>query len=119
MNDRQFVEANVQLSSKPSEWAMFSFDWEGDESLQLVEMSEENQERFGCKYGLDDWAVEFLDYVGEQIRGNNFNHKDAVDSIQVATASGHGIGKSTLTAILILFIMCTRPACKGVVRDYC
>ncbi|EBI0451191.1 terminase, partial [Salmonella enterica subsp. enterica serovar Cerro] len=38
-----------------------------------------------------------------------------VEAYRCATSSGHGIGKSALTAWVILYIMSTRPFCKGVV----
>lgn len=63
------------------------------------------------------WQWEYLEALGADIRSRGFNGVDAVEPIQTATASGHGIGKSALTAWLILFIMSTRPYCKGVVTS--
>ena len=65
--------------------------------------------------GPDDWQREFLEDWGEAIRTNNFDGVQPVDAYMCATASGHGIGKSALTAWIILFIMSTRPMAKGVV----
>lgn len=63
------------------------------------------------------WQWEYLEALGEQIRARQFDGVHAVDPIQIATASGHGIGKSCLTAWLILFIMSTRAHAKGVVTS--
>jgi len=63
------------------------------------------------------WQWEYLEDLGEQIKAHGFDGINAVAPIQMATASGHGIGKSALTAWLILFIMSTRPHCKGIVTS--
>ena len=74
------------------------------------------RERFpDVEHGPDLWACDFLDALGAEIRERNFDGKTAVDPIQFATASGHGIGKSVLVAWLIKFILDTRPFSKGVV----
>jgi hypothetical protein len=56
-----------------------------------------------------------LDQLGVEIRKRGFNGRTAVEPIRFTTASGHGIGKSTLVAWLIKFILDTRPYAKGVV----
>ena len=56
-----------------------------------------------------------LDQLGEQVRTRGFDGVNPVEAIRFATASGHGIGKSTITSWLILWIMATRPFCKGTV----
>lgn len=65
--------------------------------------------------GPRDWQRKILQDIGDEVRERNFNGVDAVDPIQMATASGHGIGKSALTAWLILWIMSTRRNAKGCV----
>lgn len=65
--------------------------------------------------GPDVWQRDLLMKIGMQVLARGFNGVDPVDPIQEAIASGHGIGKSALTAWLILWIMSTRPFCKGVV----
>ena len=65
--------------------------------------------------GPDQWQVDILEEIGRQVRANDFDGVKPVDPVRIATASGHGIGKSALTAWLILWIMSTRPHCKGVV----
>lgn len=52
--------------------------------------------------GPDVWQIEVMDYIGEQLL-------TTVDAIRVAVASGHGIGKSSLMAWLILWFMSTKP----------
>jgi len=65
--------------------------------------------------GPDDWQVEFLNDVGEQVKRRCFDGVAAVDPQQHSTASGHGIGKSAIVAWLIKWILDTRPDAKGVV----
>jgi hypothetical protein len=49
------------------------------------------------------------------VKKRDFNGHTAVDPIQMATASGHGIGKSVLVVWLIKWILDTRPFSKGTV----
>lgn len=65
--------------------------------------------------GPDKWQVEELNAIGDAVKHRNFNGVDAVDPIQHAIASGHGVGKSAFTAWVILWIMSTRAHAKGVV----
>jgi hypothetical protein len=65
--------------------------------------------------GPRQWQKKILIKLGEEIKKRRFNGKDPVSAILMAVASGHGIGKSALTAWLIKFIMDTRPFAKGVV----
>lgn len=75
------------------------------------------REKYGVRYGPDYWACQFLESWGRDIEARGFDPDNPlpVDAIQKAVASGHGIGKSTLSAWIILFIMSTRPFCKGTV----
>ena len=65
--------------------------------------------------GPDDWQCDVLNDIGDAVTGRAFNGVTPVDPTRLAVASGHGIGKSALTAWLILWIMSTRPYSKGVV----
>lgn len=46
-------------------------------------------------------------------RRGRFDGRTPVAPIRMAVASGHGIGKSTLSAWITCWIMATRPGCKG------
>lgn len=65
--------------------------------------------------GPDTWQIEALTRIGEAVKARRFNGKDAVSPIRLAVSSGHGIGKSTLQAWLVCWIMSTRPNCRGTV----
>ena len=51
--------------------------------------------------GPDKWQAELLRTVGEQLR--------AGQGVRMATTSGHGVGKSSTVAWMILWFMSTRP----------
>jgi hypothetical protein len=61
------------------------------------------------------WQRDFLTEWGEEIKKRDFDGFTAVDPLLFSTVSGHGIGKSALCAMIVDFIMSTRPFCKGVV----
>tara|TARA_R110000824_G_scaffold69297_5_gene178643 strand:- start:1300 stop:2853 length:1554 start_codon:yes stop_codon:yes gene_type:complete len=99
----------------PLGYVMYVFPWKDNPTIQLVELQEPYKTRFNCDYGPDLWACEMLDQLGDEIKKRGFNGRDAVDAIRFSTASGHGIGKSTMVAWLIMFILDTRPMSMGVV----
>lgn len=63
--------------------------------------------------GPDQWQVDFLTRLGTEVRARAFDGQHAVLPIRMAVSSGHGIGKSTLVAWLVNWIMSTRPHAKG------
>ena len=65
--------------------------------------------------GPDVWQAELLTEIGTQVAARGFDGETPVLPIRVAVSSGHGIGKSTLIAWLICWIMSTRPHCHGTV----
>jgi hypothetical protein len=95
------LDAMRDCYDDPSRFVRFAFNW-GSGDLDGFD-------------GPDTWQAEFLDQVGGMVEERAFDGVHAVESIRLAVASGHGIGKSTITAWLILWIMSTRPHCKGVV----
>ena len=67
--------------------------------------------------GPDRWQREFLEDLGREVRARGFNGRDAVLPIRMATASGHGIGKTTLVAWIVNWIMSTRPHAQGTITS--
>ena len=98
--DEFLIEDIVKFYADPLGFVRYAFPW-GQGELAGREP--------------DAWQVEFLNDVGAMVRDRQFDGFNAVDPIQFATSSGHGIGKSAITAWLILWIMSTRPNAKGVV----
>lgn len=99
--DLLLAEECAQFHHDPLGWVMWAFDW-GYGELEGFD-------------GPDVWQREALQEWGEQICARGFNGVIPVDPIRMATASGHGIGKSAFTSWAILFIMSTRPYAKGIV----
>ena len=99
--DVELAEQVAQYYADPLGHVLFSYPW-GAGQLEGFE-------------GPDDWAREFLNEVGDEVSKRGFDGHTAVDPLQFSTASGHGIGKSALTAWLIRWIMDTRPYSKGIV----
>ena len=99
----------------PLGYVMYIFPWDSYAPIQIVELQEPWATKYGCKYGPEKWACEFLDELGGQIRARGFDGRTAVAPLRYTTSSGHGIGKSTLVAWIIKFILDTRPFSKGIV----
>src|SRR5882757_494295 len=65
--------------------------------------------------GPDRWQRKELWEIGQQVRERAFDGFTPVSPIRRAVASGHGIGKSALTAFVVLWLMATRPDSRGTV----
>lgn len=65
--------------------------------------------------GPDKWQREMLEDIGQKVKDRAFDGRNAVSVLRYATASGHGIGKSTIVAWITNWIMCTRHDCRGTV----
>lgn len=100
----------------PLRFVLWAFPWGTTPETSLVKLPDKWRAKYpNCEYGPDTWACEMLDEIGQEVRKRGFNGRDAVEPIRMAVASGHGIGKSCITAWLVTWIMATRPHCKGVV----
>ncbi len=98
---KQLLDAMHECHADPLKFVRIAFPW--------------NKGELAGFDGPDVWQTEILREVGAQVRANKFNGIDPVPAIREAVVSGHGCGKGTITAWLILWIMSTRPHCKGVV----
>lgn len=65
--------------------------------------------------GPDLWQRDALIRIGDAVKARKFDGVRTVEPIRIAVSSGHGIGKSTLQAWLVDWIMSTRPNCRGTV----
>ena len=99
--DMAIADQISQFYADPLGFVMFAFEWNHGDLVGF--------------HGPDDWQREFLNDVGTAVKDRKFDGVIPVDPIRMATASGHGIGKSALSAWLILWVMSTRPHSKGVV----
>ena len=113
--DEQLAEFLASCFADPLKYVMGCFPWDSEPSIQVVKLPTKYRKRFDCEWGPDEWACEFLDDLGRDIRQRGFDGTKSVLPIQYATTSGHGIGKTVLVAFLIKFILDTRPRSRGVV----
>lgn len=114
--DLELARFIARFYDDPLGFVIAAYPWDTDESIQLVKLPEPWASKYPhCKHGPDKWACEVLEEIGRQVRERRFNGHDAVKPIRIAVSSGHGIGKSFLTACIIDWIMSTRPYAKGTV----
>jgi hypothetical protein len=105
----------ARFYADPLGFVIYAFPWDQDPALRIVPLAAAYRTRFNVEFGPDAWACEFLDELGGLVKQRDFDGVHAVDAIRMAVASGHGVGKSALTAWLVNWIMCTRPFAKGIV----
>lgn len=65
--------------------------------------------------GPDAWQRDELERIGREVKERGFNGVDAVSPIRGVVSSGHGVGKTTIVAWIVAWIMSTRPHCRGTV----
>ena len=95
--EEQLITDIAEFTHDPLSFVKYSFPW-GDDELS-------------DKYP-DAWQIEILTALGDKLKHGKINAREA---IQIAIASGHGIGKSALVAWLILWALSTFEDTKGVV----
>jgi len=137
--DEELADLLAEFYADPLGHVIFSYPWDTEKSIQLVDwysddlktlipvenndkkvsvwdLMEPYRKRFpNVRFGPDWWACDFLDEVGREVKKRGFDGRKAVAPIQMATLSGHGIGKSVIVAWLIKWILDTRPLSKGIV----
>lgn len=101
--DHVLADQVAEFYADPLGFVLYAFPW--GEAHTVLE---------GAK-GPRKWQWEFLEKWGEEIKVRGFDGVSPCEPIQFSFASGHGIGKSALSAWITLFIMSTRPHSKGVV----
>lgn len=92
--EQELVNAMASFSKDPYGWVLFSFEW-GVGELKGHD-------------GPDEWQAEVLKSVRDGLLTLG-------EAIQIAIASGHGIGKSALVSWLILWSLSTFEDTMGVV----
>lgn len=99
--DQMLSEDMGRFYDDPLGFVRYIYPWESPELIMFK--------------GPDDWQRETLLQIGEEVKKRNFNGFDPVMPLMEAIASGHGIGKSALTAWIVHWIMSTRPFSRGTV----
>lgn len=101
--DLELADAVSEYYADPLGFVRFAFEW-GKPGTSLAAYS-----------GPDEWQEQFLADLGAEVQARGFDGKHAVKPIRFATSSGHGIGKSTIVAWLVCWILSTRPGAQGTV----
>lgn len=94
----ELVDFVAGFQHDPLGFVLAAFDW-GDGELAKHD-------------GPDEWQCSVLALIGEKLRAGAISVQEAV---QIAVASGHGIGKSALVSWVILWAISTFEDTKGVV----
>lgn len=93
----QLIEDIAKFEHDPLGYALYAFPW-GEGPLK------------GKKLRI--WQRKFLEKMGELLKKGELTVQEV---IQLAVASGHGIGKSALVSIVIMWAMSTKEDTRGVV----
>jgi len=99
----ELADEVAQFYADPLGFVLFAFPW-GEPGSPLAD-----------EPGPDKWQADFLRAIGEEVARNGFDGQHPVRPIRRAVSSGHGIGKSTLVAWVVLWIMSTRPNAHGTI----
>lgn len=99
MNDSakdDLLEWLASVATDPYAFTMGAYPW-GEPGTVL--------EKFE---GPDEWSIELMNSIKAGLI-------DTSEAIQIATASGHGIGKSATVSWIIMWAFCTFPDTRGVI----
>ncbi len=99
----QLVDEIAQFYADPLGFVLYAYPW-GEVGTPLADES-----------GPDTWQREFLQDLGREVEDRGFDAVNAVRPIRMAAASGHGIGKSTLVAWLVDWVLSTRSGAVGTI----
>lgn len=94
----QLIEDIASFRHDPLGFVLYAFPW-GEGALK-------------GKTGPRGWQKRILTRIGERLRSGEISQQEA---IQIAIASGHGIGKSALVSWIILWALSTFEDTRGVV----
>lgn len=97
--EQELIDTIAACQHDPLAYVLTAFPW-GEKGTPLE------------KHKLRKWQRKFLDGIGKKLRAGAV---DAGEVIRMARASGHGIGKSALVAMLIKWAFDTFEDTRGVV----
>lgn len=101
-HDEELLAMIASLDCNPYGYVMFNFPWGQPGQLEMF-------------HGPRDWQAGFLKEWGQEITLRGFDGLNPTDPIEFSTSSGHGIGKSALSAWIIKFIHDCWAFSKGAV----
>jgi hypothetical protein len=98
--DAQLIEDIASFTHDPLGFVLYAWDWGVGELEKFPD-------------GPDQWSREVLNEIGDKLRAGSISGLS--EAIQIATASGHGIGKSAMVSWLIEWAIHTCEDTKGIV----
>lgn len=99
--DEELADEMAACYLDPYRFVLMAFDW-GKGELEKHE-------------GPDIWQTEALKAIRDRLKEIRSSVETENDALFFATKAGHGVGKSTFTSWIILWLMSTRPHFAGVV----
>lgn len=102
MNETELADFIGQFYADPLGFVIAAYPWGEPGPLQDQD-------------GPDAWQRDELQRIGAEVAARKFDGVHAVSPVRVVVSSGHGIGKSTMQAWLVDWIMSTRPNCRGTI----
>ena len=96
MSDDRLFQWLAEVRGDPLAFTLGAYPW-GEPGTVLAKFS-----------GPDTWSCELMNMIRDGII-------DLETAVQIATASGHGIGKSATVAWIALWAFCTFPDTRGVI----
>jgi len=101
--DLELADQVAQFYGDPLGFAVFSYPW-GEPGTIVAD-----------REGPCPCQRRALTLLGEEVRKRRFDGVHPVRPIRLAISSGHGIGKSVLAAMIVDWILATRPQAQGTV----
>lgn len=95
------LEFYAEYRTSPLDFVLTAYPW-GEEGTFLAP-------QHGVEPAPEDWQVDILVTLGEEMQKREHSPEQAFAAIQIAVASGHGVGKTALVAWLIDWFLCCFP----------
>lgn len=94
---QSFISQFTRFRNDPWGFVCYSYPWTKEGTF----LSDET--------GPDTWQVDVMEDIRHALEERDMSSADEWAAIQLAVASGHGIGKTALVAWLVHWFICTRP----------
>ena len=99
----KLIDAIAETYDDPLGFVFFVFPWKQPGTV----LHDED--------GPDAWQTDILDTIGQHVRAGGSANEAVRAALQIAVASGHGVGKTALVAWIILWFISTRVSPQIVV----
>lgn len=100
--EQQLIDDIASFARDPLGYVLYAFPWGEPGPLS----------KFA---GPDQWQRDILTDIGRRLREGSLSEDPLAWIIRIAVSSGHGIGKSALVAMIMLWSLSTMPDTRGVV----